>query len=131
MEPKTIKQKEKLAKLLADEVPVTKALEIAGWSPTQAAKGWAKVPKDVVKLLPKKAKALIEKGRMNKRDLEHLVIGRLADNVVKGRDGGAQSAKILGSHREINAWTPDQQLGVIILGTPPAGLYRSLIERED
>lgn len=115
---KTTAQKEKLAKLLADEVPVTKALEQAGWAPKQASKGWDTVPRDVMAILPKKAQRLIELGKLGKKDMEHFALGRLVKNVQDGKDGGAQSAKILGSHREINAWTPDNQTGVIVLNCP-------------
>jgi len=123
---KTREQKEKLAKLLADEVPITKALETAGWSPLQARKGWKAVPRDVFAILPKKAKALIEKGKIDKKDMEHLLMGRLVENITKGKDGGSQSAKILGSHRDINLWTPEQMQGLIVLQAP-----QSLIERKD
>lgn len=124
--PKTREQKEKLAKLLAEEVPVTKALEQAGWAHKQALKGWDKVPRDVIAMLPKKAQKLIELGKMGKKDMEHFALGRLVKNVQDGRDGGAQSAKILGSHREINAWTPDNQMGAIVLVCP-----REILEQKD
>jgi hypothetical protein len=117
-ERKTPAQKRKLAKLLADEVPVCEALKQAGWSPSQAAKGYAKVPTDVLKMLPKKAQKLIALGKMDKRDLETLGMGRLAKNIQDGKDGGTQSVKVALSHREINAWVPDQQMGLIILQAP-------------
>lgn len=132
---KTPAQHKKLANLLAEEVPIGQALVQAGWSETQAKKGWGAVPDRVIATLPKKMKRLITKGKMDKRDLEHLAIGRLAENVTSGKDGGAMSAKILGSHREINAWTPDQQLGVIVLQTPTAFAdperRKQLLEGED
>jgi hypothetical protein len=55
-----------------------------------------------------------------------LALGRLAENAIKGKDGGAQSAKILGSHREFNAWTPDNQMGVILLNCP-----KEILEHKD
>jgi hypothetical protein len=119
-ERKTPQQKRRLAKLLASDVPVTKALEQAGWSHRSAAKGWERVPADVVAVLPAKARKLIERGRMPKKDLEDLAIGRLAENIIKGKDGGAQSAKILGSHREINAWEPEGQQGQVIINLSPS-----------
>jgi hypothetical protein len=128
-QPKTAAQKRKLAKLLADEGPVTPALEQAGWSHKSSLKGWAKLPSDVLKSLPKKAQRLIALGKMDKKDLEHMAVGRLAKNVPDGKDGGAQSAKILGSHREINAWTADQQLGLVILQTPLKFTYPEYVKK--
>jgi len=39
---------------------------------------------------------------------------RLAQNAIAGKDGGAQSAKILGSDRRVNMFTPDGQVGVTV-----------------
>jgi hypothetical protein len=40
------------------------------------------------------------------------------DNIVKGKDGGAMSAKILGSDTELNLWQQDFQQGLIVLQAP-------------
>jgi hypothetical protein len=123
---KTPEQYKKLANLLGDGVPVNKAMVQAGWSETQAAKGWQKVPKGVIKMLPKSAQRLIQLGKTTTPDdMRALVHGRLVDNVTKGTDKAAQSAKILGTSRDLNMWTPDLQMGVIILQTP-----QSLIDRK-
>jgi hypothetical protein len=53
-----------------------------------------------------------------------LVHGRLIRNVTQGTDKGAQSAKILGGSRDLNMWTPDMQMGVIVLNVPQALLDR-------
>jgi hypothetical protein len=50
------------------------------------------------------------------------VRGRLVDNIVKGKDGGAMSAKILGSDTELNLWQPEFQQGLIILQAPQYAL---------
>jgi hypothetical protein len=117
---KTKAQHQKLAKLLGDGVPVCSALEQAGWAPTQAAKGYAKVPDAVLGMLPAKAQRLIQLGReTGKEDRKALIRGRLIDNATNGKDGGAMSAKILGSDSELNMWTPEQMTGVIVLQPPP------------
>src|SRR5215471_1614726 len=115
---KTKEQDEILAEMLTDGAGPVEALRAAGYSEHSARQGWKKVPARIMSKLGKKGKRLIEKGKMDKQDLEHLVIGRLAENVISGKDGGAQSAKILGSHRDINAWTPEQMAGLIILQAP-------------
>jgi hypothetical protein len=96
-------------------------LRQAGWSELQSKKGYAAVPADVLAMLPKKTKALMDKGRALKGDkdaMENLILGRLGENIANGKDAGTQSAKVLGSHRDLNMWTPDQLAGVIILETP-------------
>jgi len=115
---KTPAQHKKLASLLAQEVPVGEALREAGWSERQSMKGWGAVPDKVLVKLPKKAQRLIALGKTDKETRKHLVRGRLVENTIKGRDGGAQSAKILGSDTELNLWTPEFQQGLIILQAP-------------
>jgi hypothetical protein len=124
-ERKTKAQHQKLADLLGKGVPVTKAMVQAGWSEAQAAKGYAKVPEAVLKLMPKRARTLIALGKTTEPDdMRALVHGRLIENVTKGTDKAAQSAKILGSSRELNMWQPDTQSGVIVLTVPQSVLDR-------
>jgi len=47
-----------------------------------------------------------------------LIRARIVDNIQKGKDGGAISAKILGSDSELNMWTAELQQRLIILQTP-------------
>jgi hypothetical protein len=116
---KTPAQYKKLANLLGQNMPVSEAMVKAGWSEQQAAKGWKKVPQGVIKMLPKSALRLINLGKTTPADdMRALVHGRLIDNCTKGSDKGAQSAKILGSSRDLNMWTPDTQMGVIVLAAP-------------
>ena len=116
---KTKEQHEKLAKLLGEGVPACSALEQAGWSPTQAAKGYAKVPDAVLGMLPKKARKLIQLGKeTGKEDRRSLVYGRLIENVTKGTDKGTFSAKVLGSSSDTNMWVPESQLGLIVINSP-------------
>ena len=116
---KTPAQYKKLANLLGQNMPVSEAMVKAGWSEASAAKGWKKVPQGVIKMLPKNTQRLINLGKTTPADdMRALVHGRLIDNVTRGSDKGAQSAKILGSSRDLNLWTPDQLSGVIILQAP-------------
>lgn len=132
---KTPAQYKKLANLLADEVPVGQALVQAGWSETQAKKGMAAVPDKVIAVLPKRVKRLIALGKTDKETRKHLIRGRLVDNITKGKDGGAMSAKILGSDSELNLWTPEFQQGLILLQNSAKWsdpeVVKRLIESED
>jgi hypothetical protein len=111
----------KLAALLGDGKPVGAAMIEAGYTKQAAAQGWSKVPSTVLGILPKKAQKLIRLGReTGKEDRRAMVLGRLLENSATGKDGGAMSAKILGSDRELNMWTPDSQTGVIVLNMSQA-----------
>jgi len=82
-------------------------------------KGWEAVPDKVLAQLPKKAQRLVALGKSaDKETRKHIVRGRLLENAIHGKDGGAMSAKILGSDSELNMWTPDMQMGVVVLTTP-------------
>ena len=116
--PKTPKQHKKLGQLLAQDVPVGEALREAGYSERQAMKGWAAVPDKVFVTLPKKAQRLMALGKTDKESRKNLVRGRLVENVLKGKDGGAMSAKILGSDTELNLWTPEFQQGLVVIQMP-------------
>jgi hypothetical protein len=115
---KTPAQHKKLASLLAQDVPVGEALREAGWSERQSMKGYAAVPDRVIINLPKKAQRLMNLGKTDKESRKNLVRGRLVDNVVKGKDGGTMSAKVLGADTELNMWQPEMQQGLIILQAP-------------
>jgi len=123
---KTPEQYQKLANLLGEGVPISKAMVEAGWSEATARRGVAGLPDGVMKMLPAKQRELIALGKsMTADDVRHLVSGRLAENVTKGKDGGSMSAKTLGSRRDLNMWTPDSQTGVIVLQCP-----QSLVDRK-
>ena len=116
---KTPQQHKKLASLLAQDVPVGEALREAGWSERQSMKGWQAVPDKVLAQLPKKAQRLVALGKSaDKETRKHIVRGRLLENAIRGKDGGAMSAKILGSDSELSMWTPDFQTGLIVLTAP-------------
>ena len=117
-----VKQKRKqypeMAKKLAKGIRPRDVLLEAGYSETQASKGWAAVPDGVKLLLPAKGKRLMKLGSVDPQTQKKLLLGRLVDNVMEGKDGGAMSAKILGSHRELNLWTPEQNQGVVVINVP-------------
>jgi hypothetical protein len=115
---KTPQQRAKLAQLLANDTPVGAALIAAGWSPTQALKGWDAVPDAVFTKLPKKAQRLVALGKTDKDTRRNLVRGRLVSNTISGKDGGAMSAKILGSDKELAMWEPESQTGIVVLSAP-------------
>src|SRR5215471_20183175 len=123
---KTKEQDEILAEMLTDGAKPVEALRAAGYSEASARQGWKKVPVRIMSRLGKKGKRLIEKGKMDKKEMEHLMMGRLVENIEKGKDGGTQSVKVLGSHRDINAWTPEQLAGLIVLNPP-----KELLARKD
>jgi hypothetical protein len=122
---KTPQQHKKLASLLAQDVPVGEALREAGWSERQSMKGWQAVPDKVLAQLPKKAQRLVALGKSaDKETRKHIVRGRLLENAIHGKDGGAMSAKILGSDSELNMWQPDIQAGLVVLTAPQWAIDR-------
>jgi hypothetical protein len=120
--PVGVKQKRKqypeMAKKLAKGLRPRDVLIEAGYSETQASKGWAAVPDGVKLLLPAKGKRLMNLGSVDPQTRRKLVRGRLVDNVIKGKDGGAMSAKILGSDSELNMWQSEVQQGLVIISVP-------------
>ncbi|HSZ00308.1 MAG TPA: hypothetical protein VK788_12475 [Terriglobales bacterium] len=121
-----VKQKRKqypdMAKKLAKGIRPRDVLIEAGYSETQARKGWSAVPDGVKLLLPAKGKRLMNLGSVDPQTRRKLVRGRLVDNVIKGKDGGSMSAKILGSDSELNMWMPEMNQGLIILNAPSAAV---------
>src|SRR5215472_14527730 len=133
MRRRTEKHKKEMAQAIIDRVhvggePISKVL-LDYTTPLQAKKAWAAVPREVLKLagLSKKGEALAALRRqLDAKSQEDLVRSRLAQNVIAGKDGGSHSAKLLGSDRRVNMFTPDVQAGLIILNAP-----QSLIDRKD
>jgi hypothetical protein len=116
---KTPEQDKILADALAEGMPIGKALLKAGYSRRQSLKGMAAVPERVLKILPKKAQRLMNLAKLTAPEQQRdLVIGRLVDNITKGNDKAVQSAKALGGTRDNNLFTPDMQMGVIVLTMP-------------
>jgi hypothetical protein len=77
------------------------------------------VPEAVLAQLPKKARRLVTLGKNTEKETrKHIVRGRLLQNAIQGKDGGARSAKILGSESELNMWQPEFQQGLVIINVP-------------
>lgn len=95
------------------------AMVKAGYSEGQASRGIAAVPDRVWRLLGKDSKQLAARGAaLTVETLKNLAMGRMADNLVEGKDKAAMTLKLAGSHRDLNLWTPDSQVGVVILNSP-------------
>ena len=86
-----VKQKRKqypeMAKKLAKGIRPKDVLLEAGYSETQASKGWSAVPDGVKLLLPAKGKRLMNLGSVDPQTRRKLVRGRLVENVINGKDG--------------------------------------------
>jgi hypothetical protein len=121
-----VKQKRKqypdMAKKLAKGIRPKDVLLEAGYSETQARKGWSAVPDGVKILLPVKGKRLMNLGSVDPQTRRKLVRGRLVDNVINGKDGGSMSAKILGSDSELNMWQPELNQGLVIISVPQSAI---------
>lgn len=116
---------------LAAGMPIRTAMISAGYSEHTANNGMDGVPHRVLKLLAKDGHKLINVGKsLSLKDQEHLVIGRLAVNVARGKDAGAQSAKILGSRKELAMFQQDAVSNVIVV-VPPAGAARELLDGDE
>ncbi len=114
---------DKLASLLNQRTPVTRALLEAGWAPTTAERGWDAVPKKVYIRLSRKIRE--EVNRLTKigetfgpEQRKNLIRGKLIENVTNGVDRGSLSCKILGSDVEVNMWEKENQVGVVIITGP-------------
>ena len=122
MKRPTDRQK-KAAELLKDTNKTIKSAMLeAGYAPGTARLGMQAVPM-TVQALGLKGSSVYQAGRgMSIEDLKHLAIGRLVLNVTEGRDGGVMSAKTLGSHRELNLWQSESQVGVLVVNAPDSGV---------
>lgn len=107
---------------------VYESLVKAGYSVKQAKKGLQRIKQshalrtafqeETAKLEKERAAAPLLPDSWNAK--EQLIVNRLVKNIRAGKDGGALSAKLLGSHKALNLWTPDFRTGVIILNAPGA-----------
>ena len=61
---------------------------------------------------------------------QDLVRGRLVENTIRGKDSGSMSAKILGSDKRVNMWTPEQRNNVLILQAPRADIDKMMQEKD-
>lgn len=113
-----VKLAENLLSIEKNGGTIQQAFIDAGYSPATAANGLDAVPDGVMKLLGEKGSAIAKLGRASVKEMKEIAVGRLVSNCVEGTDKGALSAKILGSHRELNLWQPDNATGLIVLQIP-------------
>jgi hypothetical protein len=107
-------QQRKAARLLADGMPIKRALTAAGYSEAQARKGVA-----AIRSRAGLCQALVEEGkRWTPEAREALIRGRLIWNVIHGVDHGVRSAKLLGSEKNLSIWRSNIQSGLVILNAP-------------
>jgi hypothetical protein len=119
----------KLAKrVLRNGKPICAELEKAGFSHNQSRKGMRTVMRSRILrrafLIEKDA---IMKGKpkeelgLNLEQAEGLIVDRLRKNIKAGKDNAVMSAKLLGSHKKLNLWQPENQTGIIVINTPTDG----------
>jgi nucleoid DNA-binding protein len=116
---KTAAQHKIFAKEMAAGNSIKQSMITAGYSEKQASKGVKAISQKMLKALSKEGVKLADFGKQFSLDeLKNVAIGRLVQNAITGKDGGVMSAKTLGSHRDLNLWTPEQMAGVIVLQAP-------------
>src|SRR6266513_1049506 len=100
----------KAARMLAQGESYSSALLAAGYSANVAKKGRAGVPDKVLRMVPRKAAKLREMGKLGSDVYRELVLGRLAENTIQGKDSGVMSAKALGSTRALDLFHTESQV---------------------
>jgi len=119
--------------VLRKAMPISKALELAGYSAAQSRKGMCIVRRSHALSFAFSAEAeKIAKEREIRaatmqadpwRAREERIIARLDSNVKSGRDRAVQSCKLLGSHKALTLWEPEYKTGIVILNAPgPASM---------
>ena len=131
MADKAKPNQKKAASLLAQGESYSSALLAAGYSPNVAKKGRAGVPDAVLRMVPKKAAKLRELGKLGSDVYRELVLGRLAENTIQGKDAGVMSAKTLGSTKELDMFRTESQVGVIVVNAPNSAEMGKLLESLD
>lgn len=113
---KTPEQHRQFAKALESGKNIKESLITAGYSEKQASKGRAAISGNLLQALTPSGRRLIVAARkMTWQDREDLIIGRLQENIENGSDKAALSAKIMGSHKSLALWQPENQTGVVVL----------------
>lgn len=120
---KSTKQHREFARAYVGGATLKLALVRAGYSPSQARKGWAIVnrSKGLRQAIAEYSKLLAVLGEsISVQQQESLVRGRLVLNTIRGTDNGTLSAKILGGEKRVSMWQNNTQRGLVILN-PPTG----------
>lgn len=110
----------KAAENLAKGMQFYPALKDAGFSDSTAKHCGKAVNKMIRAEMKNLGKRFIEMARdITPEEQELLVRGKLLDNIYRNTDKAVLSAKQLGADKRVAMWTPDSQVGMVILQAPP------------
>lgn len=115
---KPTRQQRQVARLLVRGASITRAMTASGYSAAQARKGRAAVLSraGMRAALREQLEQMAALADAFPPELqEKVIVSRLLQNIVEGRDRAAQSCKQLGQHRELNLWQSESQAGVVVL----------------
>lgn len=98
----------------------------AGYSPASANHGRGALSQACLDALAKRGIRFGKKYDPQKR--AHLVRGKLLENVLLGQDKAVKSLELLGKDKELGMFTPDSQVGVIILSAPKDVQFSPIVE---
>lgn len=127
---KTPEQYKQAAKDIAEGKSIYKSLKDNGWSEGQAKKGRASLSGPILSELKKQGVVLMKIGKeASLEDQKNLVLGRLITNVAAGTDGGSASAKLLGSQKDLNMFTPENAQGQIVINALAMGNIEADLSR--
>lgn len=123
------------ADIICNGGKLTEALLAAGYKESTALQGVRSVPDALWDKLHERGKDYARLGaKLNPELVAQTIKGRLYNNVITGEYKGETAAKLLGSMRDYNLFTPDSQVGVIVLQSPnmlPAGKPIELPDPKD
>lgn len=114
----TLRQNRAADNLADSTMTIKDALLLAGYAKPTACRGMAAVSAPVLKLMAKKGLRLRALGEIDTETQEKITRGRLVYNVIRGKDSGVNSCKLLGSDKRISMFAADTQIGVIVLNQP-------------
>jgi len=108
---------EKFAETFKETGSIKEAMLAAGYAESSAARGRHKLSQECLS-------ALVDRGiklgrKYSAEDRRDWVRGKLLQNSVEGKDTAVKSLELLGKDKEVGLFTPDSQVGVIILQAPP------------
>jgi len=81
-------------------------------------------------MLPRNAKRIIKLGSIDPDTQQKIVRGRLVENTLKGKDGGAISAYRLGQDKRVNMWQPETQQNILVLQAPRADIDKMMEDQD-
>jgi phage terminase small subunit len=110
------KDQKKLAQVYKETGNLTEAMLAAGYSPKVARQGKHKLSKASWAAL---ADEKIKIGKtLSAEDRAAYVRGGLMENTLAGKDQAVKSYELLGKDKEVQMFTADSQIGVIVLQAP-------------